>query len=385
MKPQLSPDLRPLRYCPRCGQRVAQRAETCFLCGAALETRRPRRLALPVADLLLLAVVLSVAFLWWTRAPQDPDVIAAAGPTPTATATPSPSPTATPAPPTPTPTATPTVTPTPTPIVHTVVRGETVESIAKAYGVSVQDLMAANGLTRDLIRVDQKLIIPAGPIPRGPDGKPLPTNTPTPESAVYKVEVRPGDTLEGLAKKYKTTVDAIVAATDWLTSTDTILIPGDLVIVPVGEAALAVLASPTPAPTATPVPTPTPTPGPRWPAPQPLSPVHETDLGRGPAVLQWLSVGVLAPDEVYVVRVAPVGRLRDELIDVTTATSYRVPTEWLERYAGSGASFLWQVQVARNVRAVAGQVSGLRPVSASSPVRVFRWGATAAPTASPSR
>lgn len=385
MKPQLSPNLRPLRHCPHCGQRVAQRAETCFMCGASLEVRRSRRLALPIGDLLLLAVVLSVAFLWWTRAPEDPNVTAAVGPTPTATPTATATPTTTPVPPTPTPSPTPTVTPTPTPIVHTVVRGETVESIAKAYGVSVQDLMAANGLTSDLIRVDQKLIIPAGPIPRGPDGKPLPTDTPTPESAIYKVEARPGDTLEGIAKKYKTSVEAIVAATDWITNSDVILIPGDLLIVPVGEAALAALASPTPAPTPTPVPTPTPTPGPRWPPPHPLSPTHEADLGRGPVVLQWLSVGVLAPDEVYVVRVAPVGRLRDELIAVTVATSYRVPVEWLERYAGSGASFLWQVQVARDVRTAAGQVGGLRPVSPSSPARVFRWGAAVAATAAPSR
>ncbi len=359
------------------------------MCGHMLDTGQRRRITLPLADLLLIVVVIGVAYLWWTRGSQDADIDAAmAAPATSAlaalTATASPTPSATPMPPTATPTVTvtPTATETPTPVVYTVVRGDTVEAIAKRYGVSVQDLMAINGLKNDLIQVDQKLVIPAGPIPVGPDGKPLPTPTPTPKNAIYKWETRPGDTIESIAKRLGASVDAIVAANDWIDSADVILIPGDLVIVPVGEAALTPIAEYAEGPTATPVPTPTPTPGPRWPAPQLLSPTTNTEV-TGPVLLQWLAVGVLAPDEVYVVRIAPQGRPRDELVDATKATSYRVPMEWLQRHLPRSGRFLWQVQVARDVRAVAGQ-AGLRLIGASSGVGIFTWRDSAAePTPSP--
>lgn len=368
-----------MRYCPNCGQRLAQKAESCFMCGYALDTGQQRRITLPIADLLLIVVVIGVAYLWWTRGPRDAEtgaiVAAPAAAAPAATASPTPSPTAMPPTATPTVTVTPTATATPTPVVYTVVRGDTVETIAKRYGVSVQDLMAINGLKSDLIQVDQKLIIPAGPIPVGPDGKPLPTPTPTPKNAIYKWQTRPGDTIESIAKRLGATVDAIVAANDWIDSADVILIPGDLVIVPVGEAALTPIAEQASGPTATPVPTPTPTPGPRWPAPQLLSPIANAEL-TGAVVLQWLSVGVLAPDEVYVVRIAPQGRLRNELVDATQATSYRVPMEWLQRHLPRSGRFVWQVQVARDVRAVAGQ-AGLRIVSAPGGVGLFTWQSTA--------
>lgn len=85
---------------------------------------------------------------------------ASPSPTPlaTPTASPSPSPTPTPAP---TPSPAPTPTPTPTPIVHTVVKGETLRYIARLYGVTVQDIMTANGLTNpNRIYIGQELLIP---------------------------------------------------------------------------------------------------------------------------------------------------------------------------------------------------------------------------------
>lgn len=387
--PQLSPNLRPLRYCPNCGQRLAQKADSCFMCGHRFGMERRRRLSAPIGDLVLLAVVLGVAYLWWTRSPQQ-DISTAAAPIASAPAAPTapPNPTTV----TPLPTATATATPsatvalsatlpltptvTPTPVVYTVVRGDTVEKIAQAFGVSVQDLMAANGMTSDLIRVDEKLVIPTGPVELGPDGKPVPTATPTPVSAIYKVEVRPGDTLEAVAKRLHTTVDAIVAANDWVKSADTIIIPGDILIVPVGEAVLTPIALDTVAPTATPVPTPTATPGPRWPAPQLLTPVDEAAFEQGDVLLQWLSVGVLASDERYVVRVMPEGQVRSELIDVTVGNSYRIPQEWLERQTRRSNRFFWRVQVVRDVRSVAGETLGLRLVSDVGQWRSFSWSAS---------
>ncbi|HLF25107.1 MAG TPA: LysM peptidoglycan-binding domain-containing protein [Anaerolineae bacterium] len=48
----------------------------------------------------------------------------------------------------------------PTTILHTVQRGDTLFSLARRYGTSVQAIMAANGLTNFNIRVGQQLIIP---------------------------------------------------------------------------------------------------------------------------------------------------------------------------------------------------------------------------------
>lgn len=375
-RPQLSPDLRPLRYCPNCGERVAQQSDTCFMCGYDLRASERRRFRVPVGDLLLVVVILGIAYLWWTRGPKDPG-LAASQPASTATATLTPTPlvTATPglAGPSPTATVTPTVTPTPTPHLYTVVRGDTVEKIATEFDIAVEDLMIANGLTSDLIRVDQTLVIPPGPLPRGPDGKPLPTATPTPVSAIFMVQVRTNDTLETIAKRLGTGVEAIIQANDWIQNADTIIRPGDRLIVPVGT----VLPTLTPAaqmpPTATPVPTFTPTPGARWAAPYLLSPQDGASLPGEGVLLQWLSVGLLDPDEVYVVRVAPEGRRRQVLTAAVVGTSYRVPVDWLAQQARLGSRFRWTVQVARKVPNEAGSGEVLRAISPLSRARSFVW------------
>ncbi len=98
--------------------------------------------------------------------------------TPTQTPTPTPTPTITPTP-TLTPTATPTATPTPIPPARTykVRQGDTLASIAKEFGISLQALLEANNLTeRAVIRPGDTLLIPiATPTP-------TPTGTATPKS-----------------------------------------------------------------------------------------------------------------------------------------------------------------------------------------------------------
>jgi LysM repeat protein len=469
--PQLSPDLRPVRYCPKCGQRVAQKAEDCFMCGHDLRASQPRRFTLPLRDLILVLVVLGVAYLWWTRGGQNQE--AAAQPPPQAmtamtampvalpgeTATPTvavmrtapavqplttdpdiestlpltasivltltePLTVTTPL----TPTATPTpiiytvvsgdnvnriaarygisvrdlmaangmtsdllqvdqklvipaagsagdsgVAPTPTPVVYIVKRGDTVNLIAARYGVSVQDLMAYNSMKSDLIQIDQKLTIPVGSVPRGPDGLPIPSPTPTPKSAIYLVVVRAGDTIESIAKSMGSSVEAIVDSNDRIQNVDTIIRPGEQLIVPVGaiDASLAVQA--VHGPTATPVPTPTATPGPPHAAPQLLTPLDGVTVEGDTVLLQWLSVGTLGPTEVYVLRVVPDGRVREEFTVTTVGTSYRVPSDWLEQQAQRTNRFLWSVQVARDVRAATSEASGLLATSAASRYRSFRW------------
>lgn len=390
--PQLSPDLRPIRYCPHCGERVAQRAETCFMCGGSLVPVKQRRIALSISDFLLVGVVLIIAFLWWTRgartaeespasatpsASRPPAAAAAVDATPTLSATVAVSVTAeitgsdvlTEAVDT-TPTA------TPTPIVYTVVRGDTVEKISAAFGIAVQDLMAANGMSSDLIQVDQKLIIPSGPVELGADGRPIPTATPTPKNAIYLVVVSAGDTIDLIAKRLGSSVEAVVRANEQLESADTIIRPGDQLIVPVGTITATLGTEFAQPPTATPAPTSTPTPGPRWPAPQPLSPRAEQELVGGSVLLQWLSVGTLAPGEVYFVRVKPDAPTEEELVQVTTGTSLRVPENWLQRLARRTDRFVWSVQVAREMRSSIDRAVMYTAVGPSSPPRAFIWQAS---------
>ena len=103
------------------------------------------------------------------------------------------------------PTAAPTAAPTPVPgpgTTYVVKWGDTLYSIARRFGVTVNAIVAANGLTNpNYIRVGQTLIIPGA--------APGPTPVPPPPSGSYVV--LPGDTLYAIAAKFKTTVDAIVA------------------------------------------------------------------------------------------------------------------------------------------------------------------------------
>ncbi len=105
---------------------------------------------------------------------------------PTATVTPAretpaptASPTATPIPATPAPTETPT--PEPTPIIHTLQAGDTLIGLARKYGVTVQAIQEANGITdpRGLL-VGQQIIIPTDPEARLSAGTPTPEPTPPP-------------------------------------------------------------------------------------------------------------------------------------------------------------------------------------------------------------
>lgn len=90
-------------------------------------------------------------------------------PSPTLAPTASPSPTTSPTDEptsTPEPTAAPTQPPTPAPTaaptqtIYVVQAGDTLSSIASQFGVSVQAIMNANGLTDDVINIGQRLVIP---------------------------------------------------------------------------------------------------------------------------------------------------------------------------------------------------------------------------------
>ena len=131
--------------------------------------------------------------------------------TPTLTLTPTPtatSPAQTPTPgPSPTPTITPVASPTPiaTPgqtVIYVVRMGDTLYSIARRFGVTVDALAQLNSIANPrYIQVGQQLIIP-----REPWLTPMPP-TPQPNPVVYIVQW--GDTLYSIARRYGTSVEAI--------------------------------------------------------------------------------------------------------------------------------------------------------------------------------
>jgi LysM repeat protein len=111
----------------------------------------------------LLGLPQAIAFSIIPTETPTPTRVPTRTPTPTLTATA----TAT-TPPTPTATRTPTIPPTPTPVFYVVQPGDTLVAIAAKYGVTVQAIMDANGITDPkIVRVGARLIIPgsSGPLP----------------------------------------------------------------------------------------------------------------------------------------------------------------------------------------------------------------------------
>lgn len=102
---------------------------------------------------------------------------------------------------------------------HTVQSGEYLQLIANAYGVSIEDLRAWNGLTSDMIFVGDVLVVNG-------------TSTGTATSSTSGVHVvANGDTLSTIAQRYGTTVERLYAwnglTSDWLNVGDRLVVYGD--------------------------------------------------------------------------------------------------------------------------------------------------------------
>ncbi len=155
----------------------------------------------------------------------------------------SPPDTPTPVPPTPTPAQVALATPPAGSGVYVVQEGDTLSQIAAQFGITMEDLMAANGLTEaDIIHPGQELIIPGVqvPTPEPPTPTPPPP-TPPPGATVYVVQE--GDTLIQIAAQFGVTVEDIMAANGL---TDAALIQvGQELIIPVSASPTEPLLEPT--------------------------------------------------------------------------------------------------------------------------------------------
>ncbi len=123
----------------------------------------------------------------------------------------------------------------PEPLVITIKSGDTLWDLAREHDVTVEELKTLNALTTDTLKPDSNLIVPrrfAGT-----------TNSDQGGAATVTVEVLRGDTLWDIARKYNTSITALMSANEL--NSQTIKAGQTLKIVPSNEV---FRASPVPAP-----------------------------------------------------------------------------------------------------------------------------------------
>lgn len=392
--PDGSPAPEQQHICPQCGSPIAARAKTCLYCGADLvaiaraeqarlkaiqrEKReeaalRPTRIFVIVFTTILVGLILALV----VQASQEAAQLALT-PTPTRTPTRTPTPTRTLAP---SPTTVFTPTPIP-PVEYTVRSGDTPGGIADFYGITADELYAFNGKgPNDYIFPGEVLKIPV-PTPK-PTNTPTPigfelTRTPippTPSEAVYTVQA--GDTLSEIAEKVKVSMDQIIARNN--IADPQALQVGQQLIIPLNATA-----TPTPVPVAANA---TATPQTNYPPVTLLTPLdQEIIIGNAqPVLLQWLSSGVLKPNELYRAEVVQVNGTRAPLSIRTLATSWHLPLDLFPEPDDRNRVFRWKVEIIRQT----GTGSDGAPIySVVSPLSqyTFEWLAnppTPTPTSTP--
>lgn len=351
------------RVCPQCGSMISARAKTCLHCGVDLvaiaraeaakvkqvqrqqQEKRDEAALLPTRVIVVIVTALIVvAILALIVQGSQESARLALTPTITRTPTRTVTPTRTPQP-SPTRAATPTI---PPPLEYTVKSGDTPGGIAAFYDISVEELYGYNGKQPDdFILPGEVLKIPV-PTPK-PTATPTPigfelTRTPvppTPAEAVYTVQQ--GDTLSDIAIKVRIPMDVIQRRNNIADPSQ--LQVGQQLIIPLGAT-----------PTFTPAPVSanaTPTSPANYPAVKLLTPLDgEIIVGNAePVLLQWLSVGVLRPNELYRAEVVQLNSTRPPLSIRTLATSWRLPLDLFPLPGDRNRVFRWKVEIVRQVGA----------------------------------
>lgn len=231
------------------------------------------------------------------------------------------------------------------PIEYTVKAGDTCGVIAQRNGISLDAFTAFNNLdsVNCLIRVGDVLKIPAptptaGPSPTLPPGvtpsatlPPEPTATLPPEITYV---VAGGDTCGKIAEKFNVTVDLIISQNNLDANC----------LIGLNQVLTLTFATATPAATATPFVLQTPTPRTGYAAPITLAPDDGASISETQEVvtLQWLTVGLLKPNEWYVIQVQPSKAITVPIFE-TKATSLKLTQEILG--ASTEDEITWWVQV----------------------------------------
>ncbi len=136
-------------------------------------------------------------------------------------------------------------------VTYTVRPGDTIVGIAKRFGVTVEEMLRANGLTSQEakeLQVGRVLNVPVGGQASSP-GAPVPTATATPAPRRYTV--KPGDTFVGIARRFRVNVENLMAANGMTNAEARLIRPGQELIIPAPGQVF-----PTPTPKVTPSPTP---------------------------------------------------------------------------------------------------------------------------------
>jgi LysM repeat protein len=381
------------RLCPQCGATISSRAKTCVYCSADLvaiakaEAAQAKAIAReqrveaaqrPTRIIVILFTIVVVA-LFVVIIVQSTRQSAIAALTPTVTRTPTRSvilPTATPRA-----SATPTGSPTPVPpLEYSVKNGDTPGRIALLYDLTVPELMAFNGKAEDdVIVVGEVLKIPP-PTPQPTATTTAAPGTPTPlplNEIVYTVQ--PGDTLSGIATKFDILMQRIVDANPEIENIQSLQV-GDQLVIPVAPTPTF-----TPGPGASSASVTTPTPQVYYPPVKLLTPLDREIFigGSTPILLQWLSAGILLPEELYTVEVERPGA--QTISFSTRATSYHLLTDQYPAASDTNRLFKWRVLIVRQ----AGLDSDNQPIyRVVSPISEssFEWldtVPTPTPTATP--
>ncbi len=300
---------------------------------------------------------------------------------------------------TPTPTAAPptqtfTPSPSPGPYEYTVKANDTLGYIIAQFGYT--DLSTGPGSIIDqVVRLNDTIqsadILP-GPgtvilIPRQtatPAGENIDTavavestntaNAPIAGNAtIGQYIVQPDDTIVGIAQLYNTTLAVLFQLNPDLPgifSCNPEIPSGGPecnVTLKVGQSIN--VPAPTPTPTLSPTPSgnETATPTATFTAPIVIFPPDGASAGAGVLSLQWVGVGVLEPDAVYLIQVTDNTASKIVLQAITRNTSYSLPDSLIPT-DGQTHSFSWTVSVAKpNADKVYGQVGGVPPV------HTFSW------------